>query len=189
MHDLLPLRSRRAGRRKRSYRSTARRCSERSPRRRAYAAPSAGPGVQATRSSIRSPANPKDTRFRDAVEVQAMITVAEPIDADTLRIRHEFLTPAGPLPVGGRRRGDARRAAAARLDSFSNRSLFERFPGRTANGRVHPRPSPSGTAGEGDVESAADVARSARRGSRCSVAIGGLLKTARRTGGDTCGGS
>jgi hypothetical protein len=63
-----------------------------------------------------------------------MITVAEPIDADTLRIRHEFLTRPN-LRVSADQAaallGVSLRHASVILESM----VFERFLARTADGR------------------------------------------------------
>jgi hypothetical protein len=63
-----------------------------------------------------------------------MITVAEPIDADTLRIRHEFLVQPdlclSPEVVAAML-GVPLRHASIMLESL----VFERFLARTANGQ------------------------------------------------------
>jgi len=63
-----------------------------------------------------------------------MITVAEPIDADTLRIRHEFLAQPHlclSADVAATMLGVPLRHAAIILESL----VFERFLARTATGQ------------------------------------------------------
>jgi len=63
-----------------------------------------------------------------------MITVAEPIDADTLRIRHEFLVQPDlclSADVAATMLGVPQRHASIILESM----VFERFLARTANGQ------------------------------------------------------
>jgi hypothetical protein len=63
-----------------------------------------------------------------------MITVAEPIDADTLRIRHEFLDQPDrcvSADVVAAILGVPLRHASIILESL----VFERFLARTANGQ------------------------------------------------------
>ena len=63
-----------------------------------------------------------------------MITVAEPIDADTLRIRHEFLVQPDlclSADVAATMLGVPLRHASIILESL----VFERFLARTANGQ------------------------------------------------------
>ena len=63
-----------------------------------------------------------------------MITVAEPIDADTLRIRHEFLVQPDlclSADVVATMLGVPLRHASVILESL----VFERFLARTANGQ------------------------------------------------------
>jgi hypothetical protein len=63
-----------------------------------------------------------------------MITVAEPIDADTLRVRHEFLTQPDlcmSADVVAAMLGVPQRHASIILESL----VFERFLARTANGQ------------------------------------------------------
>jgi hypothetical protein len=63
-----------------------------------------------------------------------MITVAEPIDADTLRIRHEFLARPDlcvSADVVATMLGVPLRHASIMLESL----VFERFLARTANGQ------------------------------------------------------
>ena len=63
-----------------------------------------------------------------------MFTVAEPIDADTLRIRHEFLTQPDlcvSADVAAALLGVPVRHAAIILESL----VFERFLARTADGQ------------------------------------------------------
>lgn len=67
-----------------------------------------------------------------------MFTVAEPIDADTLRIRHEFLTRPDlcvSADVVGLLLGVPERHAAIILESL----VFERFLARTATGQYEYR--------------------------------------------------
>jgi hypothetical protein len=63
-----------------------------------------------------------------------MITVAEPIDADTLRMRHEFLTMPDLRVSAGEVAGllgVSLRQALVILESM----VFERFLARSADGR------------------------------------------------------
>jgi DNA-binding IclR family transcriptional regulator len=63
-----------------------------------------------------------------------MITIAEPIDADTLRIRHEFLTQPDlcvSADVFAELLGLPMRHAQIMLESL----VFERFLARTPDGR------------------------------------------------------
>jgi len=63
-----------------------------------------------------------------------VITTAEPIDADTLRIRHEFLTQSDlcvSADVAAALLGVPLRHALLILDSL----VFERFLSRTADGQ------------------------------------------------------
>jgi hypothetical protein len=63
-----------------------------------------------------------------------MLTIAEPIDADTLRIRHEFLAQPDlcvSADVFAAMLGLPLRHASVLLESL----VFERFLARTANGQ------------------------------------------------------
>lgn len=72
-----------------------------------------------------------------------MLTVAEPIDADTLRIRHEFLTRPGlsvSADVVAAEFGVPRRHALMILESL----VTEAFLGRTADGLYVRAPASQG---------------------------------------------